>query len=61
MQINDLENYANKLHDFLYVNSSLLRTAGLWNFLPAKCFPLNYDLNGFNYRVNSHMPFLGSF
>ena len=53
--------YSDRLHDFfvttprcyrdVYVNSSFSRTAMLWNFLPIKCFPLNYDLNGFKSRM----------
>ena len=47
--------YSNRLHDFcvtiprchkdVYVSSFFLRTARLWNYLPAECFPLTYDLN----------------
>ena len=55
--------YSNRLHDFsvtfpprcykdFYVNSFFPRTARLWNCLPAECFPLTYDINGFNSRVN---------
>lgn len=29
----------------LYVNSFFPRTARFWNFLPAECFLLTYDLN----------------
>ena len=53
--------YSDRLHDFfvttprcyrdVYVNSFFSRTAMLWNFLPIKCFPLNYDLNGFKSRM----------
>ena len=32
----------------VYVNSFFPRTARLWNSLPIECFPLTYDLNGFN-------------
>ena len=28
------------------------RTASLWISLPAECFPLTYDLNGFRCTVN---------
>ena len=35
-----------------YVNSFILHTARLWNFLPTECFLLMYDLNGFKYRIN---------
>ena len=34
------------------VSSFFPRTATRWSFLPAKCFPWNYDLNGFKSRVN---------
>ena len=53
--------YSDRLNDFsvttprcyrdVYVNSFFPRTAMLWNFLPIKCFPLNYDLNGFKSRI----------
>ena len=53
--------YSDRLHDFfvttprcyrdVYVNSFFPRTAMLWNFLLIKCFPLNYDLNGFKSRI----------
>ena len=52
----------NNLHDFsviilrrykdVYVNSFFPHTAGLWSSLPSECFPLIYDLNGYNFRVN---------
>ena len=31
-----------------------------WNSVFAKCFPLTYDLNGFQYRVNKRHFSLGS-
>ena len=50
--------YSDKLHDFsvtirrfrkdVYVNSFFPRTATLWNSLSRQCFPLSYNLNGFN-------------
>ena len=53
--------YSDRLHDFpvttprcyrdVYVNSFFPRTAMLWNFLPIKYFPLNYDLNGLKSRI----------
>ena len=43
----------------VYVNSSFTRTARHWNSLPAKCFPLSYDLNDFNSKVNTHLFSLG--
>ena len=59
--------YSDRLHDFsvtihrcyidIYVNS----TARLWNSLPIKCFPLNYDLNCWQSRINRHLLSVGSF
>ena len=50
--------YSDRLHDFsvtilrcykdVYVNSFFPFTARLWNSLPIECFPLTYDLSGFN-------------
>ena len=50
--------YSDRLHDFsvtiprcykdVYVNSVFPRTARFWNSLPIECFPLTYDLSGFN-------------
>ena len=37
-----------------YVNSFFGCTERPWNFLQAEIFPLTYDLNGFNTRVNKH-------
>ena len=52
--------YSNRLHNFsvtiprcfkdVYVNNFFPRTFRLWNSLPAECFPLNSDLNGFKSR-----------
>ena len=44
----------------VYVNSFFLRSARPWNYLPMECFPLTYDLNGFNSKQISCM-FLSSF
>ena len=33
----------------------------LWNSLPIECFPLTYNLNGFNSRINRHLLTVGSF
>ena len=54
--------YSNSLHDFyvtflecnkdFFVNSFFIRTASLWNSLPAVNFPLTYNINGFKSRVN---------
>ena len=57
--------HSKRLHDFsvtfpskcykdFYVNSFFPRTARLWNSLPAECFPLTYDINGFKSRANRH-------
>ena len=50
--------YSDRLHDFsvtisrchkdVYVNSFFPCT----DSLPAECFPLTYDLNGFNFIIN---------
>ena len=57
--------YSNGLDDFsvtiprgykdFHVNSFSPCRARVWNFLPAECFPLTYDLNGFKSRVNRHI------
>ena len=54
--------HSNRLHDFsvtiprcykdIFVNSFIPRTATLWNFLPAECIPLYYDLKS---RVTRHL------
>ena len=63
--------YSDRLHDFsvtiprcckdVYVNSFFPRTAKLLNSLPIECFPLTYDLSGFNSRINRHLLTVGSF
>ena len=63
--------YFDRLHDFsvtiprcykdVYVNSFFLHMAKLWNSLPIKCFPLTYDLSGFESRINRHLLTVGSF
>ena len=63
--------YSDRLHDFsvtiprcykdVYVNSFFPRTAKLWNSLLIECFPLTYDLSGFNSRINTHLLIVGSF
>ena len=63
--------YFDRLHDFsviipwcykdVYINSFFPCTARLWNALPIVCFPLTYDLNGFNYWSNKHLLTAGSF
>ena len=60
--------YSDRLHDFsvtiprcykdVYVNSFFPRTAILSAY---ECFPLNYNLNGFNSRNNRHQLTVGSF
>ena len=50
--------YSDRLHDFsvtisrsfkdVYVNTFFPRTARLWNSPLIECFPLTYNLNGFN-------------
>ena len=39
----------------IYVNSFFPPTARLWNSLPLVYVPLNYDLNGFKFRINRHL------
>ena len=63
--------YSDRLHDFsvtiprcyknVYVSSFFPHTARLWNSLPIECFPLTYDLNGFNSRINRHLSSTGFF
>ena len=62
--------YSDGLHDFVtiprcykYVSISSFfpHTARLRNSLPVECFPLTYDLNGFNSRSNRHLLSAGSF
>ena len=65
--------YFDRLHYFsvtiprcykdVYVNNFFLCTctAKLWNFLPIKYFPLNYDLDGFKSRINRHLSSAGFF
>ena len=45
----------------VYVNSFFTCTAKLWNSQPIECFPLTYDLSGFNSRINRHLLTVGSF
>ena len=62
--------YSHKFHGFsvtiptyykdVYVNSFFLCTARLWNSLPIECFPLTYDLNGCEFRINRHLFIVGS-
>ena len=57
--------YSNSLHDFsvtiircykdVYVNNFFPWTVRLWNSLPAECFPLIYDLNGFKSRAKRQL------
>ena len=44
----------------VYVNSFFSRTIRFWNFLPIKCFPLNFHLNGFKSRITD-TPFICRF
>ena len=45
----------------IYVNSFFPVTAKCRNSLSKECFPLTYDLNGFNSRINRHLLTVGSF
>ena len=63
--------YSDRLHDFsvtisrcykdVYVNCFFFCTTQLWTFLPTGCFPLTYNLDGFESRINRHFLTLGSF
>ena len=63
--------YSDRLHDFsvtisrcykdVYVNCFFFYTTQLWTFLPTECFPLTYNLDGFESRINRHFLTLGSF
>ena len=61
--------YSERLHGFLVtiprcykdVLCFFPRTARLWNSLPIEYFPLTYDLNGFQSRINRHFLTVGSF
>ena len=63
--------YSDRLHNFsvtiprcykdVYVSNFFPRTAKLWNSLPIECFPLTYDLSGFNSRINRHLLTVASF
>ena len=55
--------YSNRMHNVsviprcykdVYTSSIFSRSVIFWNSLPAKGFPLIYDLNGFNSTVNIH-------
>ena len=45
----------------VYVNSSFLHKARLWNSLPKEFFPLTYDLIGLKSILNRHLLAIGSF
>ena len=57
--------YSGRLHDFfftipkcfkdVYVNSFFTLIARLWNSLPLECFPLTYNLSGFQSKINRHL------
>ena len=63
--------HSDRLHDFsvtiprcykdVYDISFFPHIGRLWNSLPIECFPLIYDLNGFQSRINSHLLTVGSF
>ena len=63
--------YSDRLHDFsvtiprcykdVYVNSFFSRIARLQNYLPIECFPLTYDLSGFQSRINRLLLIVGFF
>ena len=39
----------------VYVNFFFPRRSRLWISLPIECFPLTYDLNGVESRINRHL------
>ena len=56
--------YSNRMYDFsviprcykdISVNRTFSHTVKLWNYLPAKHFPLVYDLSGFMSAINRHL------
>ena len=63
--------YSDRLDDFsviihrcykdVYVNGFFPCIARLCNSLPMECFPLTYDLSGFNFRISRHLLIVGSF
>ena len=53
--------YSDRCYKDVYVNSFFLCTTRLWNSLPIKLFPLNFDLNRFTSRVDRHLLTVGSF
>ena len=53
--------YMNIFFYIVYMKTFFLRTARLRESLPAKCFPLNYDLECSKRRVIRHLSCLGLF
>ena len=63
--------YSDRLHDFsvtiprrykdVYVTSFFPRIARPWNSLPIESFPLTYNLNGCQSRINRHLLTVGPF
>ena len=61
--------YSDRLPDFsvaiwykdVYANSFFPRTARLSNYVPVKCFPFTYNLNGFKSGIKKHLLTVGSF
>ena len=63
--------YSDKFHNFTvtfprcykdaYVNSFFCRIARPWNSQPIACFPLTYNLNEFEAKINRHFLSIGSF
>ena len=50
-----------KCYKNAYVNSFFPPTARLWNSRLRECFPLTYDLNDFQSKINRHLLSVGSF
>ena len=61
--------YSNRLHDFsvtipicykdVHVKTFFSHTARLQSYLPIECFPLTYDLSGFQSRINRLLLIIG--
>ena len=54
--------FSNTLKVTICLNISFLAPlARLWNSLPKESFPLTYNLNGFQPRINRYLLTVGSF
>ena len=50
-----------RYHKDVYVNSFFSCKTWHWNSLPMECFPLTYDLTGFQSRIKRHILTVSSF